>query len=86
MAAAAVLSATVVDPIKERLTSALEIVDVPRRNALRAVTRGGHAAEDAAAAASLIVRRRPLAAATIAACAGALAGAFIGFALGRFAR
>jgi ElaB/YqjD/DUF883 family membrane-anchored ribosome-binding protein len=77
---------TAADTIRERFAPALDTVEDTMRQGRRALVRGQHAAEDAAAAATLIVRRRPLGAVMLAAGAGALAGALIGFGLGWFAR
>jgi ElaB/YqjD/DUF883 family membrane-anchored ribosome-binding protein len=74
------------DTIRERCAPALDTLDETVRQGRRALVRGRHAAEDAAAAATLIVRRRPLGAVMLAAGAGALAGGFIGCAVGWFGR
>jgi ElaB/YqjD/DUF883 family membrane-anchored ribosome-binding protein len=75
-------AANTVDAIKERLAPALDTFEETMRQGQRAFVRGQHAAEDAAVAATVIVRRRPLSAVMIAAGAGALAGALVGFGVG----
>jgi ElaB/YqjD/DUF883 family membrane-anchored ribosome-binding protein len=83
----ATASAAAVEAIKQRLIPALNTrFDEKVRQGRRTFVRGQHAAEDAAAAATLIVRRRPLSSVMVAAGAGILAGALVGFALARLAR
>lgn len=74
------------EAIKEQFAPALDTLDETMRQARRAVRRGQRAAEDAADAAALVIRRRPLSAVMIAAGAGAIMGAVLGFACSRVAR
>jgi ElaB/YqjD/DUF883 family membrane-anchored ribosome-binding protein len=74
------------EAVKERLAPTLDKVDETIRQGRQVVVRGQHAAEDAAAAAALRIRRRPLTAVMIAAGAGALVGALIGFGLASVTR
>lgn len=75
-------AASAVEAVKERLTPALDKLDETMRQGRQVIVRGQHAAEDAAAAATLRIRRRPLSAIMVAAGAGVLIGALVGFGLG----
>jgi ElaB/YqjD/DUF883 family membrane-anchored ribosome-binding protein len=78
--------ATTVDVVKERLRPALDTLDDTMRQGRKAVVRGQRAAEDAAAATARRIRRQPLSAVMIAAGAGVLAGAVVGFGLASVTR
>jgi ElaB/YqjD/DUF883 family membrane-anchored ribosome-binding protein len=79
-------AADAVEAVKERLAPTLDKLDETIRQGRQVVVRGQHAAEDAAAATALRIRRRPLSAVMIAAGAGALVGALIGFGLASVTR
>jgi ElaB/YqjD/DUF883 family membrane-anchored ribosome-binding protein len=79
-------AANAVEAVKERLAPTLDRLDETIRQGRQVVVRGQHAAEDAAAATALRIRRRPLSAVMIAAGAGALVGALIGFGLASVTR
>jgi ElaB/YqjD/DUF883 family membrane-anchored ribosome-binding protein len=67
---------------KERVSPVLDRLDETIRQGRRVIVRGRHAAEDATAAATLKIRRHPVSAVTIAAGAGIVLGAVVGFGLG----
>lgn len=79
-------AATAAEAIKERLAPALDTLDETMRQGRRVIARGQRAVEDAADEAVLTIRRRPLSAVMVAAGAGVLAGALIGFGLGWLTR
>jgi ElaB/YqjD/DUF883 family membrane-anchored ribosome-binding protein len=74
------------DAIKERVQPALDTLEENVRQTRRAIVKGRHAAEDLMDAAQLKVRRNPLAAVSVAAGVGLLAGCAIGIFFGRRSR
>jgi ElaB/YqjD/DUF883 family membrane-anchored ribosome-binding protein len=79
-------AANAVEAVKERLSPTLDKLDETMRQGRKVIVRGQHAAEDVAVGAALRIRRRPLSAVMIAAGAGALVGALVGFGLGSLTR
>jgi ElaB/YqjD/DUF883 family membrane-anchored ribosome-binding protein len=71
-----------VEAAKERVSPALDKLDETIRQGRRVIVRGRHAAEDTAAAATLKIRRHPVSAVMIAAGAGIVLGAAVGFRFG----
>jgi ElaB/YqjD/DUF883 family membrane-anchored ribosome-binding protein len=70
------------EAVSDRIAPALESLERNVRDARRTIAQGRRATEDLVDETTLRVRRRPFASVAVAASAGAIVGAMIGFALG----